>query len=296
MTTGRAILLLALGACCALAGCTIPDPQGGEAYDDVVDGTISYPFVDETAPLGRDQPDQKLVIRSAVGDREYSIEIPGAARDYDVQVPLAALGDATAAVATAPMGAGPRGVKGVSPVATDKEMVGAFPRLDRDRPTDTALMDSAFGVGNADGPPQAPSYTLGLAKINDFYRKRQFEYALVEINNLLAFYPNSPKLNKMKGTVLLKMRNYRLAELAWIKALELDPGDKAVRAALDRLQKRMVAKGIAPADAMATGAAAAAPAGGAQAAGQALAPPAAALPIPKPIGTPPPVTEPALAH
>ena len=52
----------------------------------------------------------------------------------------------------------------------------------------------------------------------------------------------------MKGTVLLKMRNLPLAELAWIKALELAPRDKALQRALERLQKRMIqqdkAKGI----------------------------------------------------
>ncbi len=218
----------------------ISSPSAPDREDEVLNGTIAYPFVDENESMGKNGPEDKFIIRSAVGNREYTIEIPGAARDYDVQVPLADIGETDGDVT-----AGRRPKSLANPVQTDKEMVAALPRLDKNRPTDTAILDSAFGVGGADGPKQSPSYTLGMAKVNEYYKRRQFEYALVEINNMLAFYPNSPKMHKMKGTILLKMRNLPLAELAWIKALELDPTDRVVRQALDKLQKRIVQSGKA---------------------------------------------------
>ncbi|TWW09650.1 hypothetical protein E3A20_12210 [Planctomyces bekefii] len=224
-----------------LIACSFSSSQTGE--DDpsaALQGTIAYPFVDETRAIGEDRAsDDKFVIRSTVGAREYSIEIPGAARDYDVQVPLADLGETDADVIS---GKKPKSLG--STVATDKELVNALPRLERDHRTDAAMLDSAFGTGGADGPKQAPSYTLGLAKINDLYKTHKYEFALVELNNMLAYYPNSPKLYKMKGTVLIKMRDLRLAELAWIKALELDPADRVVRAALAKLQNRIVQSGL----------------------------------------------------
>lgn len=213
-----------------------------ESFDPIVNGTIQYPFVDETGPLGLNVPEEKFIIRSAIGNKEYTIEIPGGARDFDVQVPLADLGSPDDFDPIA--GRRPHDLP--NPVSTDAEAVATFPRLENERPTDTAMMDAAFGVGTAEGPIQAPSYTLGMAKINRYYKDRQFEYALIELNSLISFYPNSPKLYKMKGTVLIKIRNMALAELAWIKALELEPKDRSLRVALSKLQKRIIASGNAP--------------------------------------------------
>lgn len=219
----------------AIIGCASITASDPTEDDGGLSGTIAYPFVDETNPLGKNGPEEKFVIRSAVGDREYAIEIPGGARDFDVQVPLADLGEATGEGGLS----GRRTPKNLpSPVTTDQEMKSTLPSLDRNRPTDTALLDGAFGAAPAKGPAQAPSYTLGVARVNDYFKNHDYEYCLIELNSLLAFYPTSPKLLKMKGTVLLRMRNPALAELAWIKALELAPSDRALRHALERLQKR----------------------------------------------------------
>jgi hypothetical protein len=235
----RSITSVALAAAILGAGCF--GSRGVDPTQDAIEnGTIAYPFVDETQPLGRNGPTDPFVIKSAVGGKEYTIEIPGEARDFDVQVPLAEIGAGDQDIMA---GGRPNGL--ASPVATDKEMVAALPRLDKARPTGTAMLDGAFGVGNAGGPKQAPSYTLGIAKVNELFKRRQYEYALVELNQMIAFYPNSPQLHKMKGTVLLKMRNLQLAELAWIKALQLTPQDKALQSALAKLQKRLTAAGMA---------------------------------------------------
>jgi tetratricopeptide (TPR) repeat protein len=255
-------------ATAALAAVACSSEEEIDPAQDILHGTIAYPFVDENQPIGREPPDDKFIIKSAVGGTEYVVQIPGGARDYDVQVPLADLGVATTDVATAAQKAG------ANPVQTDKEIVSSLPQLKKERPSDTALLDGAFGTGDAEGPRQAPSYTLGIARVNEHYKKRTYELALIEINNLLAFYPNSPQIHKMKGTVLLKMRNLPLAELAWIKALELAPADKALQRALERLQKRIVQQGKA----------------------KNINGPDKPYEIPQPLGTTPPKKEDALAH
>jgi hypothetical protein len=205
-------------------------PQRASPTEDILNGTISYPFY-QTNPLGTNGPQEKFVIRSAVGNTEYTVEIPGGAKDYDVEVPLASL-DSSAT-------GGPDRPRNLpNPVVTDREMVNDLPSIEKQNPAGTAFMDKAFGVGKSNGPGQEPSYSLGLARIMQQYKAKQYEYTLIEINNMLAFYPNSPKLHKMKGTIYSKLRNFPLAEKSWIRALELDPQDRLLKESLLRLQNK----------------------------------------------------------
>lgn len=192
-------------------------------------GQIAYPFSQPTQSLGRNGPEDKFVIKSVVGNTQYIVEIPRAAKDYDIEIPLA---DIRKDIED-PLGLQPAGVG--QPVLTDRELTSQFPNVAQGS-EDASLVDNAFGVGQGDGPEQSPSYTLAVAKIGKLYQQRKFEYALIEINNMLSFYPNSPKLYKMKGTTLLKLRNYKLARDAWIKAQDLDPNDSKLRKSLARIE------------------------------------------------------------
>lgn len=209
------------------------------------EGTIAYPFVGEARQLGRNGKKDKFVIRSAVGAAEYAVEIPDAGNGYDIQVPLAELNPPATSEAIA---IGARGAKAPNPVATDKELVNSLPSLAKASPAEVATLDAALGVGSADGPIQSPSYTMGIAKVNQYYRERNFELALMELNNAISFYPNSPKLLKMKGTLLLKTGNQELALKAWQRASDLDPADRNLDRALKRLQDRLVASQAAAAN------------------------------------------------
>jgi len=124
---------------------------------------------------------------------------------------------------------------------TGRELVAEFPRIEGRSPDDLALVDSAFGVTNADGTTQGPSYTVKLAKIVDLYKARNYEFALIEINNLLAYYPNSPRLYKMKGTILIKLRSLDLALGAWVRASELEPMDGRIKRAIANLERKISA-------------------------------------------------------
>jgi tetratricopeptide (TPR) repeat protein len=205
----------------------------------MAEGSISYPFIADTKPVGRAREKQPFVIRSTVGQHEYTVEIPDDAGKYDIQIPLAELspkGSVDSATHAGPGG------KPINPATTDKELVAALPSLSKSKPNDVALMDAALGVGSPDGPVQSPSYSIGIAKVNEHFKSRNYELALVELNNLLAYYPNSPKLLKMKGTLLIKTGNRELAMKAWQRAADLSPADSALKRSLDRLNERIIAE------------------------------------------------------
>lgn len=205
--------------------------SGDDAFDPILHGSITYPFVEEK-PLGINRQKEKFIIRSIVGNSEYVVEIPGAGEDYDIEVPLASLESQA-------VGGPDRPKDLANPIATDQELVKSFPDPITNNQNKTALIDKAFGVGPQGGVKSSPSYTLGLAKITNLYKSKQFEYALIEINNLLSFFPTSPRLYKMKGTIFLKLGNLELAEKAWLKALELTPNDSPLRQTLGRLQQKL---------------------------------------------------------
>ncbi|MBI2601966.1 MAG: hypothetical protein HYW48_02825 [Deltaproteobacteria bacterium] len=210
----------------ALSGCR---HSRNDSIDEKLSGLISYPFLPER-PLGVNGKKEPFVIRSRMGATEYAIEIPDAGEEYDIEIPLAALQPDTDE-------ARPQDLP--PPTKTDRELVGTLPQVTAKHPDQAQLMDKAFGVGEIEGSKGGPSYVLGLAKIKSFYQKKQFEYALIAIDDMLSFYPNSPRLHKMKGTIFIHMNDLPLAERAWHKALELDPEDKTLRRSLARLRDRM---------------------------------------------------------
>ena len=199
--------------------------------DPILHGTISYPFV-KSNPLGVNGKQDRFIIRSISNGTEYVIEIPDAGEDYDIEIPMATLSQNG--------GVGPSIPKGLSPAAgTDREITSSLPDMAKESPAKSSLIDKAFGVGKEDGPGQSPSYTLGLAKITKLFHKKQFEYALIEVNHLLSFFPQSPRLHKMKGTIYVKLHNFHLALKAWTRAKDLLPNDKLLRAGIQRLEQKI---------------------------------------------------------
>lgn len=81
-------------------------------------------------------------------------------------------------------------------------------------------------------------YLLGIAKIKELYRKREFELALVQVEGLLQTYPNDARLLAMRGTLAKKLSYDDLAEESWSRALAKDPGNEVIRTALSQLKKK----------------------------------------------------------
>lgn len=214
---------LYLGLLIFVFGCSSAD----DPYERIVKGTISYPFYKPTRSIGKSGEEKKFVIRTVTGNTEYIVEIPGGGRDYDIEVPIAEI-----------KGDEPK-EKIKNPQIGDRELVTNMPKMSLTTQEERAVMDKAFGVGEDGGPRQAPSYLLGLHKINKLYRAGNYEHALIKIVNLQAYYPTSIKLLKMKGTILIKLGNLKLAEKAWVRASELSPQDPVIKKGLKRLRYKI---------------------------------------------------------
>ncbi len=206
---------------------TLSCRQSSDQYQNLVEGTISYPFADQTNPIGKDTAGDRFIIRSVRGGAEYIVEIPHGAEDYDISIPMTAL----------PQEDGKSKMQ--NPQLTDRELLSSMPTPNREQERDRSLIEDAMGVSTPEGPDQGPSYSLGLAKIIQHYKAREFEYALIEVNQLLSYYPNAARLFKMKGTILLKTGDLLLAQKAWVRASELDPQDRAIVKGIERLKARL---------------------------------------------------------
>ncbi len=205
--------------------------QTADPYAELVEGQISYPFTERTERIGKDPAQDRFVIRSVKGESEYIVEIPDGGDDYDIAVPMQGL----------PGGGGGGASKKdpKNPQLTDRELLSAMPRPDQEQERDRAMLEDALGVGAGEAREQGPSYSLGLAKVVEYFKSRQYEYALIEVNQLISFYPNAARLYKMKGTILLKTRELELAEKAWARASELDPKDRGIVRGIERIRRRL---------------------------------------------------------
>ncbi|MEI8027089.1 MAG: tetratricopeptide repeat protein [Pseudomonadota bacterium] len=195
-----------------------------------MNGPISFPFA-PTSALGDSEKKEPFLIRSNTGSAEYEVQLPGGGRNYEVEIPVAL-------EASGKTNVDKKLSKESSPVSSDKELLSELPDIEIRQGSTAAMLDRSMGVGKTD-KSQGPSYTLGLAKVRSFYRSKDYEFALIEINNLLAFYPGSPLLYKMKGSILMKLGHKNLADKSWTRALELTPNDKTLQVALARLKKGM---------------------------------------------------------
>ncbi len=213
-----------------MASCTSTSPSSDERILERMNGPISFPFA-PTSALGDSEKKEPFLIRSNTGAAEYEVQLPGGGRNYDVEIPVALEASGKTNVEK-------KLSKESSPVSSDKELLSELPDLEIRQGATAAMLDRSMGVGKTD-KSQGPSYTLGLAKVRSFYRSKDYEFALIEINNLLAFYPGSPLLYKMKGSILMKLGHKNLADKSWTRALELTPNDKTLQVALARLKKSL---------------------------------------------------------
>lgn len=219
--------MLAAAAASLLPACQ----QTRDPYAELAAGQISYPFTEKTEKIGKDPARDRFVIRSVRGDSEYIVEIPDGGDDYDIAVPMQGLGGGAGGAASKK---DPK-----NPQITDRELLSAMPKPDYEQERERAMLEDALGLGSSESQEQGPSYSLGLAKVVEYFKSRQYEYALIEVNQLLAYYPNAARLYKMKGTILLKTGELSLAEKAWVRAAELDPKDRGIVRGIERIRRRL---------------------------------------------------------
>jgi tetratricopeptide (TPR) repeat protein len=86
-------------------------------------------------------------------------------------------------------------------------------------------------------PPKTKSYLSTLARVNQLYKKRQYELALIDITKLDREYPDDERILEMKGTLYWKLHRAKQAKEAWERVLALDPNNALVAQALEQLSQ-----------------------------------------------------------
>lgn len=122
---------------------------------------------------------------------------------------------------------------------TDSEILASSKSMDDRYATELGSIDQQLGVEPKD-VAGAPSYIVSVQSIKSLYRDKKFESALVEVNDLLRFYPNATQLLLMKGTLHQRMGAIDLALSSYNRAFELEPSKK-LQAQISFL-KRLVAE------------------------------------------------------
>lgn len=202
--------------------------------DSFMDQNISYPFDHTGMSYNLERNEKPVVVKTIHSGAEYIIELPNDGSDYSLTIPLDQIGNPRRTVS--------RKEKNRRAHITDRELVGEMPRESPETRKSRKLVEKAFGMTSSKKPRQSPSYSEGLIDIVHFYKRKEYEKALIETNQLLAFYPNSVRLLKMKGSILIKTGNYNIAIRSWNKAYSLKPSDKTLKKAIGALEQKISAK------------------------------------------------------
>ena len=205
-----------------------------DVNEDIMAQNISYPFDHTGMSYNLERNREPVVVKTVHSGSEYVIELPNDGTDYSLTIPLDQIGNAGAVSR--------RKSKSRQAHITDRELVSEMPKESPETRKSRKLVEKAFGMASSKKPRQPPSYSEGLVDIVHFYKRKEYEKALIETNQLLAFYPNSVRLLKMKGSILIKTGNYNIAIRSWNKAYSLRPNDKTLKKAIAALEQKINSK------------------------------------------------------
>lgn len=166
-------------------------------------------------PKEQSSPMQPYVIKMSDGKRTYQIEIPvnQATGAFSTSIPLD-LDRLEAETSDRPQTEADREIIEAKRAAGEKT-----PKIDPNHEHKTR------------------SYLATLARVNELFKKRQYELALIELTGLDREYPDDERVLEMKGTLYFKLRRPKQAREAWERVLALNPDNATVAQALEQLSQ-----------------------------------------------------------
>ncbi len=205
-----------------------------DVNENIMTQNISYPFNHSGMSYNLERNSDPVIVKTIHSGAEYVIELPNDGTDYSLTIPLDQIGEPRRGIR--------RKSKNRQAHITDRELVSEMPKESPETRKNRKLVEKAFGMASSKKPTQPPSYSEGLIDVVQFYKRKEYEKALIETNQLLSFYPNSVRLLKMKGSILIKTGNYNIAIRSWNKAYSLRPNDKTLKKAIAALEQKITAK------------------------------------------------------
>lgn len=161
----------------------------------------------------RPPPARPYVVKMSDGKRTWQIEIPvtSGTPSFQAAIPL----DLGAAVQAAPS---------PPPTEADREIIESKKRAgERVVPADPK--DAS----------KTRSYLGTIARVKALYKRRQYELALVQLVELDRQYPDDERILEMKGSLYQKLGRPKEAREVWERVLSINPNNRAVASALERL-------------------------------------------------------------
>jgi hypothetical protein len=253
-----ALTALSVGALAlALTACEATDARSGRERVIVVPSTATT-----TPAYERDGsvPSKRYVVRMSDGKRDWEIEFPDTARGYRLNIPMGSKpSDAIDVQGDALTEADKRFIEANRRENVGMEREGMYVdgknAADPERPGPGSELppvpgeEPKKGTSGADGvdpwsrgedtpAPSRRSYYLGIEKVQQLYRARRYEVAIVYLTKLDEDYPNDVKIMSMMGTLLMKTNKLDAAREYWERVLAIDPTNRGVIEAMKQLNAR----------------------------------------------------------
>ena len=88
----------------------------------------------------------------------------------------------------------------------------------------TGVILSAPAFSNENGTPNKDqTFDNTYKKAAQLFQKNQLSDALIEINKAAGLKPNQANVENLKGAIYVRIRNFQLAEKAFLAALQINP-------------------------------------------------------------------------
>lgn len=216
-----AVLLAGLFWACEPARRTLVIPDEMRAKKSPTPSKIGKGTVESPRVLEPNAPTHPgtYTVRLAESGRLWEVDLPESSGGYQVRVPLA--------------GGNSGGIPEMATEA-DQQLYGSRPAAASDGGTvitaDGKLVDPRAGYSQK-------SYLGSLAKVNELYRAKRFELALVELVRLEQQFPEDGRIYAMKGSLLVRLRKIPQAREAYERALTINPEDIGVAEALREISE-----------------------------------------------------------
>jgi tetratricopeptide (TPR) repeat protein len=178
-----------------------------------------------------------MIVRTRNGERSLEIELPNnSSLQGQIHVPIH--GRSTPGESESVEGV--PSWKDRKPVATDREILSELPQTAPELLQSRQGIERTLGLTGEDLSHQEnTSYLARLDHVKQLYKKSRFEAAILEIDEMISFYPYDPKLHRMRGTLLDRMGKSDLALRSWKQALELKPEDQGLSTFIQRREKQL---------------------------------------------------------
>ena len=129
----------------------------------------------------------------------------------------------------------------IEPTPADKEITHQLEEHSEKRRVEQNEIEKQLGLKTSpkwEKNKKNTSYLAKMDRIKRLFKDQRYEAALIEVDKMIQFYPQDPKLFQMRGSLLERLGYHKLAIRSWKQALDLNPSDKGLKKFLENQTQR----------------------------------------------------------